>query len=208
MTGNGLTGEELNVKADASGPTSSLTVSGTSYNLLQFHFHTEAEHLINGVRPEMELHIVHRDPISNDYLVVGLLVDVGAENTALSPFFDNLPTEATIGAFSHSIPSFNLNSLIPSTTHGFRYTGSLTTTPYTEGVNWVVLNERLTISQAQLDAFRDLFPEGNSREAQALNGRVILTDVAGFAVIPEPSAYASVASLLALAFALNKRRRA
>jgi carbonic anhydrase len=80
-----------------------------------------------------------------------------------------------------------LNGLLPSSLESYRYTGSLTTPPFTEGVNWVILAEALELSATQVQAFRDLFPTGNERELQALNSRVIQTDVPGFSSMPEPS---------------------
>ena len=44
-------------------------------------------------------------------------------------------------------------------------------------MRWIVLAEPIEMSQAQIDAFKQLFPEGNSREVQPLNGRTVKTDV-------------------------------
>ena len=53
----------------------------------------------------------------------------------------------------------------------------------------ILAAQRRGYLESQIDAFRKLFPEGNSREAQALNGRVVQTDVPGFAApVPEPDA--------------------
>jgi carbonic anhydrase len=57
-----------------------------------------------------------------------------------------------------------------------RYTGSLTTPPYTTGVRWIVLTTPIELSPAQITAFRALFPEGNARAVQPLDGRAIETD--------------------------------
>ena len=59
-----------------------------------------------------------------------------------------------------------------------RYSGSLTTAPYTEPVDWVVLKQPIEMSAEQIAAFRELFEEGNSREPQPRNGRQIVTDAA------------------------------
>ena len=56
------------------------------------------------------------------------------------------------------------------------YTGSLTTPPFTEGVRWIVRAQPITLSRHQIDAFRELFEEGNSREVQPLNGRKVFSD--------------------------------
>jgi carbonic anhydrase len=63
----------------------------------------------------------------------------------------------------------------------FRYTGSLTTPPFTTGVSWIVLAEPITFSADQMARFRRLFPHGNSRPVQDIDGRIVRTDVARFA---------------------------
>ena len=70
---------------------------------------------------------------------------------------------------------------MPSSAKSFRYRGSLTTPPYGEGVQWVVLAERLTLDPAQIAAFTNTIHEANSREPKPLYGRTVLTDVPGFA---------------------------
>ena len=104
------------------------------------------------------------------------------------PIFSALPpTEASPHL---TLAGFDLGALLPSDLSSFRYTGSLTTSPYTEGVSWNLLSSPTTMSHEQIDAFRTLFyePEGNTRPLQSLNGRVVLTDVEGFAV-PEPGTW-------------------
>lgn len=197
----GSPGEEATIKAFVTGGNGSLTLSGDTYNLLQFHFHTEAEHLINGVREPMEMHMVHQDG-SGNLLVVGRLIVEGAANAALDPIFSSLPTAGSPLA----IGSFNLSLLLPSTLTSYRYGGSLTTSPFTEGVSWVVLSEPLEMSLGQINAFKAVFPDGDSRHVQALDGRTIQTDVSGFAAVPEPSGYAAVAGLALAGFALWRRR--
>lgn len=70
----------------------------------------------------------------------------------------------------------SLRGLLPDGRGSFRYPGSLTTPPFTEPVAFVVFANSITLSGRQIDAFRELFEEGNSREVQPLNGREILSD--------------------------------
>ncbi|KAE8909166.1 hypothetical protein PF005_g9109 [Phytophthora fragariae] len=55
----------------------------------------------------------------------------------------------------------------------FRYTGSLTTPPYSEGVQWVVVSDMLEASPEQLELFRNFLPTPNARDTQKLNGRKV-----------------------------------
>ena len=55
---------------------STLSVNGRVCKLLQFHFHTPAEHTIDSQQGEMELHFVHKDP-KGKLAVVGVIMEVG-----------------------------------------------------------------------------------------------------------------------------------
>ncbi|HTK53414.1 MAG TPA: hypothetical protein VL308_16100 [Gemmatimonadaceae bacterium] len=52
--------------------------------------------------------------------------------------------------------------------------------PYTEGVRWVVIAPPIDLSKGQTAAFAALFPEGNSRHVQPVNGRHVSTDDSHF----------------------------
>lgn len=69
--------------------------------------------------------------------------------------------------------------LSPDTTY-YHYQGSLTTPPCTEGVNWFVLTQPVSISRAQLEAYRNFLAElpntdkgNNARPTNPLNGRLV-----------------------------------
>lgn len=181
---NGSPDHESTIRANVSPGEGTLLLSGHQWNLAQFHFHTPSEHLINGRASPMEMHLVFSDA-ANNLLVVGRDIEQGLfKNQALAPIFSDLPktTEETL-----NIEHFNLNNLLPDYLGSFRYSGSLTTPPFTEGVSWVELASPLYLSGSQINAFKSLFPEGNSREIQDLNGRIVLTDVPGFVSIHDDS---------------------
>jgi carbonic anhydrase len=174
---NGSPDHESTIRANVNPGEGTLMLSGHQWNLAQFHFHIPSEHLINGRASPMEMHLVFSDAADN-LLVVGRDIEQGLfKNRALDPIFSDLPqtTEETL-----DIEHFNLNNLLPNYLGSFRYSGSLTTPPFTEGVSWVELASPLYLSGSQIDAFESLFPDGNSREVQDLNGRIVLTDVPGF----------------------------
>jgi carbonic anhydrase len=197
------TAARANVEAGAG----SVMLNGDTYTLQQFHFHTPAENLENGHTYPMEMHLVFSDA-SNNLLVVGRWVDASdAHNppqTSLDPIFSDLPKTTTE---THVFNHFDLNTLLPSNLQSFRYDGSLTTPPFSEGVKWVDLAQPLYISQADINAYSSLFPNGDAREIQPLNGRVVLTDVPGFAsAVPEPETYAMLLAGLALIGFVAARR--
>jgi PEP-CTERM putative exosortase interaction domain len=181
----------------------SVTVGGDTYQLAQFHFHTPAEHLENGKVFPMEMHMVFQDP-SKNILVVGRWVEEGASNAALEPIFSDLPKTTTQ---THVFTHFDLNALLPSNLESFRYDGSLTTPPFSEGVKWIDLAQPLQMSAAEINAYSSLFPNGDAREIQDLNGRIVLTDVPGFAsAVPEPETYAMLlAGLGLIGFAARRK---
>jgi carbonic anhydrase len=173
----------------------SVTVDGDTYQLAQFHFHTPAEHLENGKVFPMEMHMVFEDP-SKNILVVGRWVEEGASNAALEPIFSDLPKNETQ---THVFNHFDLNALLPTNLESFRYDGSLTTPNFDEGVKWIDLAQPLQMSAAEINAYSSLFPNGDAREIQDLNGRIVLTDVPGFAsAVPEPETYAMLLAGLGL----------
>jgi carbonic anhydrase len=183
----------------------SVTVDGNTYDLAQFHFHTPAEDLLNGHTYPMEMHLVFTDAKDN-ILVVGRWVEEGAANSALAPIFDDLPQNTTQ---THVFNHFDLNALVPDNLQSFRYDGSLTTPPYSEGVKWIDLAQPLQMSANQINAYSSLFPDGDAREIQDINDRVILTDVPGFAAaVPEPETYAMLLAGLALiGFAVRRENK-
>lgn len=158
------------VQADET-PGSSVTVDGQRYPLVQFHLHEPSEHTIDGRRYDGELHLVHRDA-DDRIAVVSVLLSKGAPDAALAPFLDALPADA--GATTQ-VPDFDPNALLPTTRRTFRYDGSLTTPPCTEGVRWLVMTTPVEISQGQLDAFRAVIAE-NDRPLQPRGEREVLLD--------------------------------
>jgi len=161
------------VKANVPKGTGKLRTEGNKYKLIQFHWHVPSEHLLEGDAFSLEMHLVHQ---ANDgtLLVVGVWIVTGAEHKELDKILSRLPEEEGQHV---DVKHFNLRKLLPENLASYRYGGSLTTEPFTEDVRWVVLAEPVEMSEEQIQAFMELFPEGNAREVQPLNGRIVQTDV-------------------------------
>ena len=148
---------------------SSITVGDRKYELLQFHFHTPSEEAVKGKHAALVAHFVHKDA-EGKLAVIGVLFDVGAENAGLAQVFAKMPAkageEATLDA------PLDPSALVPAKRPYWEFEGSLTTPPCSEGVRWLVLQQRSTLSKAQLAAFQKLYPK-NARPVQPLNGRAV-----------------------------------
>ena len=149
MTNNGHT-----VQVDYD-PGSTATEGGASYRLAQFHFHAPSEHMLDGRRFPLEIHLVHLDDAGKPALVVGVFVKEGAANAALAPVFAALPAHAGDKS-APSGASVDAAAFLPGDHSFFAYDGSLTTPPCSEGIRWRVLRSPIAMSRAQLDAYRSL----------------------------------------------------
>ena len=148
--------------------TSTMTVDGQTYQLVQFHLHTHSEHLINGEAAALELHLVHQNS-QGELAVVGVMIENGTENSALQTVFANMPLQEGVNTANGTI---NASSFLPANRSYYGYQGSLTTPPCSQNVKWIVLKNPITASQAQIDAFTNIF-QVNARPVQDLNGRII-----------------------------------
>jgi carbonic anhydrase len=150
-----------------------LTVGDTGYELAQYHFHAPSEHTVAGKHFPMEMHLVHKSA-AGAVAVVGVLIEEGASNAAFDPVWSTLPRKT--GAESHlEHVKVNVDDLLPRTRAVWRYEGSLTTPPCSEGVQWLVMTTPVRISAAQIAAFTAIV-EPNNRPVQPLHGRVVATD--------------------------------
>lgn len=144
---------------------STMAVGGQTYRLLQFHVHQPAEHLLDGRRLPLEIHFVHAGP-DGILGVLGVFAEVGAASAPLQAVIDSLGAPA-------GDATLDPDGFLPSGRGFFRYEGSLTTPPCSETVDWVLLGDPVTVSQAQVDAFERLHP-GNTRPVQPLHRRFLL----------------------------------
>lgn len=147
-----------------------LTVRGTTYRLVQFHFHHPAEEKVNHKGFAMVVHLVHKSD-DGRLAVIAVLMDPGADSTLLRKVFTYMPLDT---ADRVRLPAglVDLNELLPQDQRYYQFLGSLTTPPCTEGVLWLVLKQPVTLGRDQLRLFAQQFPN-NARPTQALNGRPV-----------------------------------
>lgn len=149
-------------------------LGGTDYKLVQFHFHSPSEHTFDGLPADLEVHMVHASK-DGELAVIGLPM-VGTQGSGFAPLdaiaWDQIPVDAH-EEYVDPLLTFDPYELLDRANLGeerWRYEGSLTTPPCTEGVRWTVLTNPAEVSVDQLDVFQSIY-DLNARPTQPLNGR-------------------------------------
>jgi carbonic anhydrase len=151
---------------------SAIEVDGKTFKLLQFHFHTPSENHINGKSYPMEAHLVHADEDGN-LAVVAVMFVKGRENSVVSAIWDQMPSEAGKKIANPDV-TIDINDMLPRKRDYYRFNGSLTTPPCTEGVRWFVLKTAMFASAEQFDKFHTVMHGDTNRPIQPHNARAIL----------------------------------
>ncbi|MBX3601786.1 MAG: carbonic anhydrase family protein [Rubrivivax sp.] len=151
-------------------PGNHIELGGRRYELQGFTFHRPGEGRIDGRAFAMSLHLLHRDA-EGRLAVVALLLDRGPAQPAVQQVLNHLPLER--GSEQAARVTLDLAALLPADRRYYTYMGSLSTPPCTEGVQWVVMRQPVTLSPEQLEIFARLYPQ-NARPLQAAHERRIL----------------------------------
>ena len=153
-------------------PGSLLSVGDQSFELKQFHFHSPSENTINGRTYPLELHLVHADH-EGRLAVVGVLFEYGAANQDIATIWQHAPQET---AGEGLMPdAFNAARLLPpNRLDHYRFSGSLTTPPCSEGVSWFVLKATQTVSVQQVERLVAILEGTNNRPVQPTHARLIV----------------------------------
>ncbi len=147
----------------------SITVDGTKSTLLQMHYHAKSEHTIDGKYSPVEVHFVHKSD-AGALTVIGVMLEEGSSsNAAWEPFVKAIGTPQG----TTKTTTFNWPAMLPTSLQSVRYSGSLTTPPCTEKVNWLVMSKPVTLSKAQITAITEVYSD-NYRPVQPLNGREVV----------------------------------
>lgn len=150
-------------------PGSELTLGEDRYRLLQLHWHTPAEHTIDGDEFAAEVHFVHINR-EDQLLVVGTVYRLGDADEGLQQIIDSIPPADA----ADEVPTLSATNH-PSDSDGFyHYVGSLTAAPFSEPVLWYVGRSVRSVSQRQVEQLQALCGGPNARPLQDRNERTIL----------------------------------
>lgn len=148
------------------------------FSLEEFHFHRPSEEAIDNHRSAMVIHLVHANAAHTKYAVVGILVEEGTPAPETGRLIDTLIRHfpPPLGLQDNTV--INAKDLLPADPDSyFRFDGSLTTPPCTEGVTFFILKSPVYLSGEQLRQFARHYPMPNARNIQETHGREILERV-------------------------------
>ncbi|XP_038905903.1 alpha carbonic anhydrase 7-like [Benincasa hispida] len=154
-----------------------IEINGTDYLLQQAHWHSPSEHTLNGRRYDLELHLVHQSSNPNakyPIAVVGIFYMIGRPDSFLSKMSRKIKA-------LNEVKEMKAGSIDPrwikmGGKKYYRYMGSLTVPPCTEGVIWNINKKIGTVSREQVKLLRSAVhdsAEKNARPIQPHNGRQV-----------------------------------
>ncbi|KAI3474609.1 hypothetical protein Pfo_029778 [Paulownia fortunei] len=161
------------------GDVGSIFINGTEYPLRYAHWHSPSEHTIHGRRYDMELHLVHlnTDPnVKNKIAVIGFFYKIGKPDQFLSKLMTNISSIIDKKHEESTLGMIDPNDIKIRSKRYYRYMGSLTVPPCTEGVIWTINKKVKTVSRDQVKLLREAvhdYAEENARPLQPNNSRDI-----------------------------------
>ena len=183
-------------KPTAAKPAPTVCFRGKTFELRRIHIHYKSEHLIDSDKQsDYEIHLVHSCvgmSLSDPKLVIGILYREDAtcnSGGGLERFNEILSLRKDAGAsLKHFkttekkvVELFNPlaffprigSSKKPDLVNWFHYEGSLTGSPYSEDVSWIVMKNESKVNPAKVDKLEE-YAEQESRPVHSLDRRIVL----------------------------------
>jgi len=114
---------------------------------------------------------VHSDK-DGHLAVVAVMLEEGPANKALEAAWAKMPEQE---GDKHALPDAVLaEALLPPDRDYFRFNGSLTTPPCSEGVWWLVMKAPISASKEEIEHFAHVMHHPNNRPLQPVNARPVL----------------------------------
>jgi carbonic anhydrase len=152
------------------GPGSAVTIDGREFELKQFHFHSPSENHVSGKSYPLEAHLVHADK-DGHLAVVAVFFAEGKANPTVGAVWDRMPQAGAKNALPAPVSAAGL---LPANRDYWRFNGSLTTPPCSEGVRWIVMKQPMSVSKAQIERFQKTLGFANNRPVQPVFARPVL----------------------------------
>lgn len=150
---------------------SEVVADDQAFELKFFDFHVPSETTVNGKSFPMEA-LFHHETKDGEVAIVSMMFVPGEADHTINKLWEQLPMEAgkSERLSAKALRPIEMTQKLDSY---YRYNGSLTTPPCTEGVRWFVLKQPMKVSNAQLAKIKKALKTPNNRPVQALNARMI-----------------------------------
>ncbi|XP_068645835.1 alpha carbonic anhydrase 7-like [Aristolochia californica] len=148
-----------------------ISINGTEYELQQCHWHSPSEHTINGRRFDLEAHMVHKSS-DGRLAVVGIMYKIGRPDTFLTELMEGIGSIMDTHDGEREVGVVDPRHIKIGSRKYYRYIGSLTVPPCTEGVVWTMIRKVRTVSREQIRLLREAvhdYAEKNARPIQLPN---------------------------------------
>lgn len=156
----------------------SIIIDSKEFCLKQCHWHSPAEHTLDGQQHPLEAHLVHQ-AADGEIAVIGIIYEKGDHHDyflgelmdGILAIADQEPPDAEVplGIVNPDNIQFDISKY-------YRYDGSLTTPACSEGVIWTVIYQVKTVFEGQVSALKNAVHDGydmNARPIQAINERTV-----------------------------------
>jgi carbonic anhydrase len=163
-----------------------LAIGKDSYQGTSVYFHAPSEHTFDGVKFPLEAQFFYKHLDGREAAIAVLFQVDPLKNSTENAFlkqlnYQQLPLQPGDTSTVVDVSVATLSNFAPDKqfTDYYRYTGSHTTPPCREGVEWSVMVNPESMSSMQHRAFakvferKSWFPHGNSRPAHPLGGRLV-----------------------------------
>jgi carbonic anhydrase len=160
---------QINYAGTMSAGDPQISYDGKTYYLAQLHWHSASEHAVNSAWQLFEVHFVHK-AADGALAVVGVLFKSGPDNAVLARMMKRDPGHAKEVSCADTVTP---ESLLPASRGFYHYSGSLTTPPCSEGLDWFVMTDPLEASAKQQNAYQTGFSGSTNRPLQPLDGRIV-----------------------------------
>ncbi len=148
-----------------------ISLEGKNYRLVQFHVHTPSENTWHGRQFPLEVHFVHQSD-DGEVAVIGVWANEGDANQTIAKIISHLPNEQN-KEIAIQGEGINPADLLPTKRDYYRFDGSLTTPPCSEGLKWILMSNPITVSAGEVIQLRTAIGGPNARPIQPLNKRQI-----------------------------------
>ena len=146
------------------------------FELDKISFSIPALHTIDRFSYPIEVHLNHRNPDTGEILVIAIFLDVNDATSKSSMFIElfgrNIPTKKGDQKKINTPESWRAYDLLPELKSFYTYKGSLTRTPCSENVTWLVMDNPINCTNGFYDSLKK-YLSSDKRSVQRLNGRKI-----------------------------------